>query len=72
MNDFQSYGKAFCWVNRGLMEAPKVNERLKIMKHPTGRCKVIGHTEEELDDISDVFRIKLAEVLDALESSVGS
>lgn len=42
------------------------------MKHPTGRCKVIGHTEEELDDISDVFRIKLAEVLDALEFSVCS
>lgn len=42
------------------------------MKHPTGRCKVIGHTEEELDDISDVFRIKLAEILDVLESFVGS
>lgn len=36
------------------------------MKHPTGRCKFIGHTEEDLNDISDVFRIKLAEVLDAL------
>ncbi len=26
VNDFQSYGKAVCWVNRGLMEASKDNE----------------------------------------------
>lgn len=41
------------------------------MKHPNGRCKVIGHTEEELNDISGLFRIKLAEVLDAQQSSGG-